>query len=98
MANEPEINKITTKLYLFLFQCPIESPIENLPVNTALVLLVDHTADLEKLRPTSNGSEEIKHYIQCIKQLESLGTIHIFCKHLYSTKLDLTTYLSFHIN
>ena len=36
--------------------------------------MVDHTADLEKLRPTSNGSEEIKHYIQCIKQLESLAT------------------------
>ena len=68
------MNKITLELYLFLLQCPIESPIENLPVNTALVLLVDHTADLEKLRPTSNGSEEIKHYIQCIKQLESLAT------------------------
>ena len=67
------VPKYLMLLYLF-FQCPIETPVENLPVNTALVLLVDNTADLEKLRPTSSKDEETVSYIQCIVQLESLAS------------------------
>lgn len=55
-------------------QCPIETPIEDLPVNTALVLLIDSAADLEKLRPSSSKDEDTSSYHQCITQLETLAT------------------------
>ena len=55
-------------------QCPIETPIEDLPVNTALVLLIDSAADLEKLRPNSTDDENTSCYHQCITQLETLAT------------------------
>ncbi len=53
-------------------QCPIQTPIEKLPVNTALAALVDHNADLDKFR-LKGGGEEAKHYNGCMAKLERLA-------------------------
>ena len=62
----------------FLFQSKISTPIEKLPINTALAVLIDRNADVEKLRPLaqhgSNDQETTNNYNRCMVKMEKLAT------------------------
>ena len=45
-----------------------------LPINTALLILIDHNADLERLRPSNSNHEEAQRYNLCMVEMERLAS------------------------
>ena len=62
------------RILLFILQGTIHRPFNKLPVNTALLILVDQNADLEKLRPSSSSNEETQKYNLCMVKMELLAS------------------------
>ena len=55
-------------------QTQLSHPINKLPINTAILLLVEQNQDIEKFRPSSLNNEVAQRYNLCMCKLENLAT------------------------